>query len=82
MDAEEYLRRHKVYESGIFDCPETKQDVIEFAQEYANQTAIDELIELREGLFYFMLDEKVDKFAIKVWLDDNINELRKELKQE
>lgn len=37
MSAELELRKQEMYESSVFDCPEFKQDVIKFAEQYANQ---------------------------------------------
>ena len=38
-----------MYGSGIFDCHETKQDVINFAEQYANQKIAEALIAFQKG---------------------------------
>lgn len=43
MKTEEFLKKQDMYGSGVFDCPETKKDIIEFAENYANLRVIEEL---------------------------------------
>ena len=77
MNAKEFLKAQEMYGSGAFDCPEFEQDVIKFAEDYANQS-IKEVLEriINKGGGFLVINEAHYNETVRNRMFEELNKLK------